>query len=91
FGKPHPPVYDLARRRLAELGTSISDPRILAIGDGIATDVQGAMGEDIDSLFVTGGLAATETKTSNDPDPDALSTFIQSAKTTPTFAIGQLR
>ncbi|MEO1154407.1 MAG: TIGR01459 family HAD-type hydrolase, partial [Pseudomonadota bacterium] len=51
----------------------------------------GAMGEDIDSLFVTGGLAATETKTSNDPDPDALSTFIQSAKTTPTFAIGQLR
>ncbi|MEO0766566.1 MAG: TIGR01459 family HAD-type hydrolase [Pseudomonadota bacterium] len=91
FGKPHPPVYDLARRRLAELDTSISDARILAIGDGIATDVQGAMGEDIDSLFVTGGLAAIETKTSHNPDPDALSAFVQSANTTPTFAIGQLR
>ncbi|MEL6643244.1 MAG: TIGR01459 family HAD-type hydrolase [Pseudomonadota bacterium] len=91
FGKPHPPVYDLARRRLAELGPAIPDTRILAIGDGIATDIQGAMGEDIDSLFVTGGLAAAETKTSQDPDPDALSAFIQKEKTTPAFAIGQLR
>lgn len=91
FGKPHPPVYDLARRRLAELGGSVSDSRILAIGDGIATDIQGAMGEDIDSLFVTGGLAANETKTAQDPDHNALSAFIESAKTTPTYAIGQLR
>ncbi|MEM7632114.1 MAG: TIGR01459 family HAD-type hydrolase [Pseudomonadota bacterium] len=91
FGKPHPPVYDLARRRLAELGGHVSDSRILAIGDGIATDIQGAMGEDIDSLFVTGGLAAVETKTSHNPDEGALSAFTQKEKSTPTFAIGQLR
>ncbi|MEO0916901.1 MAG: TIGR01459 family HAD-type hydrolase, partial [Pseudomonadota bacterium] len=34
FGKPHPPIYDLARRRLAELGPLPVDARILAIGDG---------------------------------------------------------
>jgi HAD superfamily hydrolase (TIGR01459 family) len=91
FGKPHPPVYDLARRRLAELGVAIADARILAIGDGIATDVKGAMGEDIDSLFVTGGLAAAETKTDRDPDPDALNTFLAKENTDATYSIGKLR
>ncbi len=91
FGKPHPPVYDLSRRRLAELGRDVPDARILAIGDGIQTDIKGALGEDIDSLFVTGGLAAAETKTSHSPAPDALSAYIQREMIEPTFAIGQLR
>ena len=63
FGKPHPPIYDLARRRLFELGVDTPDSGILAIGDGVLTDIAGAMGEDIDSLFISGGLAAAETKT----------------------------
>ncbi|MEM9757398.1 MAG: TIGR01459 family HAD-type hydrolase, partial [Pseudomonadota bacterium] len=50
FGKPHPPIYDLARRRLAQIGRETSDPRILAVGDGIATDVAGGLGEGIDTL-----------------------------------------
>ncbi|MEM6824945.1 MAG: TIGR01459 family HAD-type hydrolase [Pseudomonadota bacterium] len=91
FGKPHPPVYDLARRRLTELGREIPDSRILAIGDGILTDIKGAVGEDIDALFVTGGLAAAETKTDRDPEPDALNAFLQREMLTPTYAIGQLR
>lgn len=45
FGKPHPPVYTLARQRLAALGEDIPDSRILCIGDGINTDIMGAMGE----------------------------------------------
>ena len=65
FGKPHPPVYDLARQRLAEIGKQVPDGRILAIGDGPHTDIQGAMGEDIDSLFITGGLAAADTRTTD--------------------------
>ncbi len=91
FGKPHPPIYDLARRRIASTGRSISDGRMLAIGDGILTDVKGAMGEDIDSLFITGGLAAAETKTSHQPDPDALNAYLQSENMSPTYAIGKLR
>lgn len=91
FGKPHPPIYDLARRRIAAAGHEISDGRMLAIGDGIVTDVKGAMGEDIDSLFITGGLAAAETKTSHQPDENALSTYLQSENMSPTYAIGKLR
>ena len=91
FGKPHPPVYDLARRRLAELGTDISDSRILAIGDGIGTDIKGALGEDLDSLFITGGLAARETGTDRQPDAAALEAFVAGAQIAPTFAMGYLR
>jgi HAD superfamily hydrolase (TIGR01450 family) len=91
FGKPYPPIYDLARRRLAALGAGIPDSAILAIGDGMHTDVAGAMGEDFDSLFVTGGLAATETKTADHPDSVALNAYIERENVTPTFAIGQLR
>lgn len=90
-GKPHPAIYDLARLRLTDLGVNISDSRILCIGDGIATDIKGAMGEDMDTLFISGGLAAKETETVDQPDPDALKTFLGKAMTTATFTIGHLR
>lgn len=91
FGKPHPPIYDLARRRLAELGNDIADGDILAIGDGPHTDIAGAMGEGIDSLFITGGLAASETKTSVQPDAEALAEYLAQEGSAPTFSIGFLR
>ncbi|WP_300036433.1 TIGR01459 family HAD-type hydrolase [uncultured Roseobacter sp.] len=91
FGKPHPPIYDLARRRLAALGTPVPDDRILAIGDGVLTDIAGAMGEDIDSLFISGGLAAEETNTSDQPDPDSLTSYLQKEMSNPTYTIGHLR
>ncbi|PWG17724.1 TIGR01459 family HAD-type hydrolase [Salibaculum griseiflavum] len=91
FGKPHPPIYDLARRRYAALDGAISDPRIIAIGDGIRTDILGAQQEDIDSLFITGGLAAEETKTTVAPDSDALKALTEKEMVHPTHAMGFLR
>ena len=91
FGKPHPPIYDLARRRLAEIGRQVPDSQILAIGDGAHTDVDGAMGEDIDSLFITGGLAAAETATTDQPEESALEAYIEKEMINPTYAIGKLR
>lgn len=91
FGKPYPPIYDLARRRLSALGVSIADEDILAIGDGPHTDISGAMGENIDSLFITGGLAAAETKTAHQPDEAALTNYLAEQQITPQFAIGKLR
>ena len=91
FGKPHPPIYDLARRRLAALNNSSSEPRIIAIGDGIGTDVLGGVQEDLDVLFISGGLAAAETKTVRQPDPDALATYLQGEQMSATYTIGHLR
>jgi HAD superfamily hydrolase (TIGR01459 family) len=53
FGKPHAPIYDLARAKLGDL----SDAQILAVGDGLLTDIKGANDQGIDALFVTGGIA----------------------------------
>jgi HAD superfamily hydrolase (TIGR01459 family) len=91
FGKPHPPIYDLARRRLQQIGRVVPDERILALGDGIFTDVQGGMGENLDTLFITGGLARMETATTDQPDPEKLSAFLAEAQFEPSYAIGMLR
>jgi HAD superfamily hydrolase (TIGR01459 family) len=90
FGKPHAPIYGMARRWLEAQGR---DDPILAVGDGIHTDIAGALGEDIDSLFVTGGLAAEDTATTADagPDPERLASFLRDARVTPTAAIPFLR
>jgi HAD superfamily hydrolase (TIGR01459 family) len=90
FGKPHPPVYDLARRRLAALRPG--EPQILCIGDGIATDIQGGMAEGLDTLYVTGGIdTAAFGPDPAAPDPVRLQAFLTRAETSATFAIGFLR
>ncbi len=90
FGKPHPAIYDLARRRLAEVA-DVSDDRIVCIGDGIATDVMGAVGEGLDVVFISGGLAANETKTDRQPDPEALSNYLEEQGLSVTYAMGFFR
>lgn len=89
FGKPHAPIYDLARRRLEAAGRSPG--RILAIGDGIATDALGAANEGIDALFVTGGLAAAETGTLRQPEPALLADWLAQGMLDPRWSIGFLR
>ena len=87
FGKPHPPIYDLARRQLG-----LDDPRILCIGDGIATDVLGAMTEGLDSLFITSGIAAASFGPDPEsPDPDLLAGWTAELQVFPTYAMAHLR
>ena len=91
FGKPHPPIYDLARRRLARL-RAVDDSRILCIGDGIDTDIRGGMAEGLDTLFVTGGLSAAEFGPGGDsPDPARLRDFLERHRLSATAAIARLR
>jgi HAD superfamily hydrolase (TIGR01459 family) len=93
FGKPHAPIYTMARALLEGEDGPIADRAILCIGDGIQTDIAGASGENHDSLFVTGGLAAEETATTPEsgPDPDRLARYLRRARLTPTAAISFLR
>ena len=56
-GKPHAPIYDLARRELSQHASHEVEPsRILCIGDGIATDIAGANSNGFASLFVASGM-----------------------------------
>ena len=56
-GKPHTPIYNLALQKAEQVtGSKISKSQILAIGDGPATDVQGAADFGIPCVFITGGI-----------------------------------
>jgi HAD superfamily hydrolase (TIGR01459 family) len=50
YGKPHAPVYDLAR------SVAKQAKRLLAIGDGTATDIKGANSQGLDALFIAEGV-----------------------------------
>ena len=88
FGKPHPPIYDLARSQLAARGLTVDTDAILAIGDGILTDIAGARAEGIDALFLTGGLEAQRFGPS--PDPAQLDAWLAKVGESPRYAMPYL-
>lgn len=56
-GKPHSPIYERARAELDRVARrEVPAAGILAIGDGIATDITGANRSGLDSLLVATGL-----------------------------------
>jgi len=60
-GKPEPAIYDEALRRAATLaGRDVPTGRLLAIGDGLPTDIKGAADNGFDAYFVAGGIHASE-------------------------------
>ncbi len=63
-GKPHAPIYELARRRATEIrGAPIARERFLAVGDGLGTDIAGANRQGIDVVFVAGAGGVHEGET----------------------------
>jgi HAD superfamily hydrolase (TIGR01459 family) len=56
YGKPFPAIYDHALHRAGD------PPRdeVLAVGDGLQTDILGAARMGFDTVFVTGGIHAGE-------------------------------
>lgn len=56
-GKPFAPIYKLALKELTRLrGVKVSRERVLAIGDGVKTDIAGAGAAGIRSIFIASGV-----------------------------------
>lgn len=92
FGKPHAPIYELVRARLAAAGRGSDPAGMLAVGDGVLTDIKGGVGEGIDTLFVTGGLEASRFGgDAESPDPVLLERWLATEELGPTYSIGRLR
>jgi HAD superfamily hydrolase (TIGR01459 family) len=74
-GKPYLPVYSMAFAMIEKLkGQAVPRDRILAIGDGIRTDIQGAAAAGLDSVFIASGVhvpggLTSEALTDLFPDP----------------------
>ena len=93
FGKPHGPTYEQSFHLLEELaGREVAPERVLAIGDGIRTDVKGGLDAGLDVLFVSGGLSAGDVGTDPEhPDPADLDHYLSEHGVAPKYAIGRLR
>jgi HAD superfamily hydrolase (TIGR01459 family) len=58
-GKPYAPVYELALETIGKLaGGDVGCGEVLAIGDGINTDIAGASNFGVDAVFVASALHA---------------------------------
>jgi HAD superfamily hydrolase (TIGR01459 family) len=56
-GKPYRPIYELAEETIGGIaGRKVARNEILAIGDGIRTDMAGASDYGLDAVFVASGL-----------------------------------
>lgn len=56
-GKPHLPIYEKAMAAIVDVrGAAVSRERILAIGDGLRTDVAGAVAAGLRCLFIGSAL-----------------------------------
>jgi HAD superfamily hydrolase (TIGR01459 family) len=72
-GKPYRPIYEQALATAQRLrGREVDQRRILAIGDSIRTDLQGAADFRLDCLFVTAGIHAEEFGGRDSPDAATL-------------------
>lgn len=68
-GKPYPPIYDLSLEAAEALGEPVDRSRVLCIGDGAPTDVQGANDQGLDCFFIACGIHAGDLMTGGNLDP----------------------
>ena len=91
-GKPHRPIYEAALKAAGEvLGRTVSASEVLAIGDGALTDLKGAVQNDIDALYVSGGIHARDYGETLEPDPARLAAFLDKHGHAPVAVIPRLR
>lgn len=91
-GKPHRPIYEAALAAAREIvGGDVPASEILAIGDGVMTDVKGAADNGFDLLYVTAGIHAHEYAGDNGPDTAKLAAFLGSHGYSPVASIPRLK
>jgi HAD superfamily hydrolase (TIGR01459 family) len=87
YGKPDPAIYRDCLERMKRPANAV-----LAIGDGLETDIAGARGAGMDSVFVLGGLHADYLgKSGAAPARELLQKLLARSGCTPTHVIPYLR
>lgn len=91
-GKPHAPIYELALKRLAEtMGRAAAKSEILAIGDGLMTDILGAERFGIAALFIAEGIDARRFVKGGAVDAEAVGFACRDLGLRPLAAMRRLR
>ena len=90
-GKPHQPIYEAAMREAMGLREMVDIDRVLAIGDGMPTDVRGALSQGLDLLYVSAGIHARDYMSGETTDETALVDFLASHQAEPRWWMPRLK
>jgi HAD superfamily hydrolase (TIGR01459 family) len=86
-GKPHAPIYELAMGIIANaLGAMPEKSEVLAVGDGVPTDIKGARDFGIDCVYIRSGI----TLGSDQMTPEAVNALFDENTGWPLAALPEL-
>jgi HAD superfamily hydrolase (TIGR01459 family) len=92
IGKPNQPVYEHAHDQLNKIaGEALKKSKILAIGDGINTDIAGAIGYGLDVVYISAGIHSAEYGSADNPDNKKLQDFLKANNATPVAWMPRLK
>lgn len=84
-GKPHAPIYIEALRRAEALRGKVDPARVVAIGDGVPTDIRGAIANDVAVLFIARGVHARDYYDDRRIDVARLASFLAAEDVKPAW------
>lgn len=89
-GKPHFPIYDASLAAAREARGEFDKSKVLAIGDGMPTDVRGALSQGLDLLYISAGIHVAEYTVNGETDEAILQAWLKSEDAAPKFWMPRL-
>jgi HAD superfamily hydrolase (TIGR01450 family) len=90
-GKPYAPIYAAALEEAHSHRGPFDKTRVLAVGDGMPTDVKGAISEGLELLYISAGIHARDYMNGDTTDERALDAFLASHQAAPRWWIPRLQ
>ena len=89
-GKPHTPIYEAALAAARDVRGDVALDRVGAIGDGMPTDVRGAIDNGLDLLYISGGIHAADYALHGRTDEALLNAWLERENAAPKFWMPRL-
>ncbi|WP_234189666.1 TIGR01459 family HAD-type hydrolase [Shinella sp. NM-101] len=90
-GKPHRPIYEKSLAELRAVRGAFDMARVIAIGDGMPTDVRGAQAYGLDVLYISGGIHAGHYVEGGRTDEARLAAFLATEDAHPKWWMPRLQ
>ena len=89
-GKPYVPIYRASLSEAKAVRGGIDLSRVVAVGDGMPTDVRGAQDFGLDILYISAGIHALEYMNAEKTDETKLAAFLKKVGATPKWWMPRL-
>ncbi|MBW9091074.1 TIGR01459 family HAD-type hydrolase [Rhizobium wenxiniae] len=89
-GKPHFPIYEASLAAAREVRGDVDKAKVLAIGDGMPTDVRGALSQGLDLLYISSGIHVAEYTVNGETDEAILQAWLKQENAAPKFWMPRL-